>query len=205
MKESKIITLVLLGLGVLFSVMYFSTRGVDLPKNQAMPWQSYTNESGNTVVFGLTMRHSTLLDAMSLFGKELEVSLFEEKGKTPSLEVFFPSAKVGGIGAKIVLNLEISPSQVMALKMQIDETEVMPSGVKKTVFQHHTDKDMLGLKINVLTFAPKADLSRATILAHFGQPTKIEKIQAGLEHWYYKNKGLKIVMSDEYKEILEFH
>ncbi|MCH9745685.1 MAG: hypothetical protein K0U04_03025, partial [Proteobacteria bacterium] len=77
MRESRIIGYTLLGSILAFWLIFLLTRDAELPKNQAMPWQSYLNEKRQTVVFELTMEDSQLIDAARQFGTEVEASLFE--------------------------------------------------------------------------------------------------------------------------------
>ncbi|MBT3446695.1 MAG: hypothetical protein HN441_02160, partial [Candidatus Thioglobus sp.] len=105
MKERHIVGYTLLGAILAFVAIFLFTRDVEMPKNQAMPWQSYINENQQTVVFNLTMAESRLIDAARQFGTEINASLFESELEKPELEVYFSSTKVGGISARIILNL----------------------------------------------------------------------------------------------------
>ena len=205
MKESKLVLIILLITIVIYSVFYLSTRDVEIPDNQAMPWQSYVNDQGKTVVFDLTMDESTLAESMRLFGTEVEASLFEDKDQKKTLEIFFSNTKVGGISAKVILNLALNDQQFNYLSDNIKETEVMPSGNKKTIFNQAGESSMFGLTISALTFIPSADLSADTLLGLFKKPARVELVEPGVEYWYYPSKGLRIIVDAERKEILEFY
>ena len=205
MKERKIVLIALLAVLIVFSVLYFSTRNMEMPKNQAMPWQSFVNEQGNTSVFNLTIGQSDLTDAMRLFGSEVEASLFENEGKEPELEVFFSSTKVGGLSAKVILNLQLDSERIDILGNNIKESMVMPSGTQKTTFNLAAESAMFALKIKSLTFIPSADLSEDTVLDLFGKAGKVELVDEDLSYWYYPVKGLRIILSKEHGEILEFY
>ena len=205
MKESRLVLIILLITFVIYSVFYLSTRDVEIPDNQAMPWQSYVNDQGKTVVFDLTMDESTLAESMRLFGTEVEASLFEDKDQKQTLEIFFSNTKVGGISAKVILNLELNDQQFNYLSDNIKETEVMPSGNKKTIFNQAGESSMFGLTISALTFIPSADLSADTLLGLFKKPARVELVEPGVEYWYYPSKGLRIIVDAERKEILEFY
>lgn len=205
MKESRLVLIILLITFVIYSVFYLSTRDVEIPDNQAMPWQSYVNDQGKTVVFDLTMDESTLAESMRLFGTEVEASLFEDKDQKKTLEIFFSNTKVGGISAKVILNLELNDQQFNYLSDNIKETEVMPSGNKKTIFNQAGESSMFGLTISALTFIPSADLSADTLLGLFKKPARVELVEPGVEYWYYPSKGLRIIVDAERKEILEFY
>jgi hypothetical protein len=205
MKESRLVFIILLITFVIYSVFYLSTRDVEIPDNQAMPWQSYVNDQGKTVVFDLTMDESTLAESMRLFGTEVEASLFEDKDQKKTLEIFFSNTKVGGISAKVILNLALNDQQFNYLSDNIKETEVMPSGNKKTIFNQAGESSMFGLTISALTFIPSADLSADTLLGLFKKPARVELVEPGVEYWYYPSKGLRIIVDAERKEILEFY
>ncbi|MCS5592745.1 MAG: hypothetical protein NZ775_09505 [Gammaproteobacteria bacterium] len=209
MKESRIVLIILLITLVIYGVFYLSTRDVEIPDNQAMPWQSYVNDQGNTVVFDLTMGESTLADSMRLFGSEVEASLFEDKNQNQdqeqTLEVFFSSTKVGGISAKVILNLALNNQQFDYLSNNVKETEVMPTGNKKTIFNQAGESSMFGLRVSALTFIPSADLSPDTLLGSFKKPARVEPLELGVEYWYYPDKGLRIIVDAKGKEILEFY
>jgi hypothetical protein len=205
MKESRLVLIILLITFVIYSVFYLITRDVEIPDNQAMPWQSYVNDQGKTVVFDLTMDESTLAESMRLFGTEVEASLFEDRDQKQTLEIFFSNTKIGGISARVILNLALNNQQFDGLSNNIKETEMMPTGNKKTIFNQAGESSMFGLTISALTFIPSADLSADTLLGLFKKPARIELIEPGVEYWYYPSKGLRIIVDTERKEILEFY
>ena len=204
MKERHIVGYTLLGSILAFLLIFLLTRDVEMPENQAMPWQSYLNERGQTVVFELTMGRSQLIDAARQFGVEIEASLFEREQIEPELEVYFPSTKVGGIGANIIINLALNDANLEMLRKNIDQTMLMPSGVKKTTFTTTGEALMSYYQIKSLSFVPKTDLSKEVMLNLFGEPEQIESASPSVSYWHYPQKGLRIIVDDEHKEILEF-
>ncbi len=205
MKEGKLVLIILSIAVLIFTAFYLVTRDITLPDNQAMPWQSYVNDQGETVVFDLTMGKSTLADAMRLFGTEVEASLFEEDNNKKDLEVFFSSTKVGGISAKVILNLDLNNQQFAYLNNNIKETEALSIDTKKISFNQAGESSMFALTINSLTFIPRADLSADTLIGLFKKPARVDLVESGIEYWYYPSKGLRIIVDTENKEILEFY
>ena len=205
MKERHIVGYTLLAAFIAFAVMFLLTRDIQTPENQAMPWQSYINDQDQTVVFDLTMGQSKLLDAARLFGTEIEASLFENENVDPELEVYFSSTKVGGISAKIILNLALNNQNIDILRDNIDVSMMMPSGVKKTTFKSKAESLMSQFTIKSLTFIPRADLPENVVLDLFGKPDRVDLSNQGISYWHYPEKGLKIIMDDEQKDILEFY
>ncbi|MGY8895241.1 MAG: hypothetical protein ACKVIC_00850 [Gammaproteobacteria bacterium] len=204
MKERYIVAYTLLGSVLVFLLIFLLTRNIEMPKNQAMPWQSYINKQGKTVIFELTMEHSKLIDAARQFGVEIEASLFEQENTEPELEVYFPSTKVGGIGANIIVNLALNDQRIEILRENIDQSMLMPSGVKKTTFTTTGETFMSHYQIKSLSFVPKTNLSQEVMLNLFGKPDSIDLTYPGVSYWNYPQKGLRIIVDDEHKEILEF-
>ncbi len=205
MKESRIVVYTLLGAILAFLAIFLFTRDIEIPKNQAMPWQSYINSQQQTVVFSLTMGESRLIDAARQFGTEIKASLFEDEGVEPELEVYFSSTKVGGISARIILNLLLDDQAIEDLSRNIDVSMLMPSGVKNTTFTSAGEVSMSRLKIKSLTFIPGANLEEGVIENLFGKPDRVELAPEGISYWYYSEKGLRIIVDSEQKEILEFY
>jgi len=205
MKERHIIGYTVLSAILVFLAIFLFTRDMEMPKNQAMPWQSYINDKQQTVVFNLTMKKSHLIDAARQFGTEIEASLFENDSVKPELEVYFSSTKVGGISARIVLNLLVDDQIIERLLKNIDESMVMPSGVKKTTFTATGERLMSNLTIKSLSFVPSANLEEQVIENLFGKPDRIELATQGVTYWHYPQKGLRIIVDNEQKEILEFY
>ncbi|WP_190600137.1 hypothetical protein [Candidatus Vesicomyidisocius sp. SY067_SCS001] len=205
MIESKIISITLLLAVVIFTLFYLLTRNIQMPQNQSLPWQSFINSQGNTVVFNLTMGHSSLIDAIHLFGSEAEIAMFGSDSKEQELEVFFSNTKVGGINASVILNLIFDQKDTKYLNNNIKELRVMPSGVRKTTFNLMTKISMLDLKIKSLTFIPKVDLSKEMIINLFGEPSRVELVSQSVSYLYYLIKGVRIIIDNDNKEILEFY
>ncbi len=205
MKERYMVGYILLAALLVFAAIFLLTRDIQTPENQAMPWQSYVNDKGQTVVFELAMGQSKLLDAARLFGTEIEASLFEYEKTNSALEVYFPSTKVGGISARIILNLAVTEQNMQVLRDNIDEAMLMPSGVKKTTFKPSVESLMARFTIKSLSFIPRADLPEAVVVNLFGKPDKVTLSDQNVAYWYYPAKGLRIIMDDEQKDILEFY
>ena len=205
MKEGRIILIILVVATIIYGFFYLLTRDLEVPKNQSMPWQSYVNNKQKTVIFNLVIGQSKLSDAMSLFGREVEVSLFENDQQKQTLEAYYSKTKVGGLSATVILNLKIDPQQLEYFNLYIDETEKLPTGNQKTTYKPSVEAEMLDLVVDSLTFIPSADLEQATIKRLFGEPDNVQPHDEIIEYWYYDEKGLRIIVDQEGKEILEFY
>lgn len=205
MKESRIVLIILAVTFAAFAMISLINYQDDKAGDKTMPWQSYVDEQGATVAFGLTIGVSDLTDSMRRFGSEVEASLFEDEQKNTDLEVFFPKVRVGGIDGKLILNLELNEQVIQVLGQHIKDSAVMPSGVRKTTFEPVADAAMFNLRIHAITFVPRADLPKEIIVQRFGEPDSIQALAGEPEYWYYPHKGLRIIVDDEAQEMLEYY
>ena len=190
MKESKMILYSLFLAIFLFLAFLFLMPSPKIP-NIPTPWEA-TNINNQVNIFGLDLEKSTLKNAMQIFGSEAKVSLFKEKNKNNAVEVYFSSTKIGGLSVKIILTLITDEKDLQLLNANIKAHEVMPSGNEKVIFNDFANNKLLNNKIKNLSFIPRVSLSKADIIARFGEP-KIKQIDA----WIYPNYGLKIVRDDK--------
>ena len=108
-------------LGVIaLSVLVFII-GVFIPSGkvthkQSLPWQIEQTADGSSRVFGLVLGQSNLHEAEKSLRDVAEVSLFateQESGDTQHIvEAYFDKVKLGGLSARVVLEMEIPVSVV---------------------------------------------------------------------------------------------
>lgn len=189
-KESKIILLVFVVSGIAFWSMYFLIPKPHIP-NIPMPWEA-TKTNNIVQVFGLKMGHSTLKNAMQIFGTEAEVALFKGKNKDNTIEVYFKGTKIGGLSISAILALELDERDLIMLNQNIENHEVLPSGNEKVEFNYFALNQLIDKKIKNLSFIPRASLSEKVILQRFGEPQIKTKT-----NWIYPNQGLNIVRDGE--------
>lgn len=178
-----------------FLAVYFMLPQPKSP-NIPMPWQAH-KQHNVTQIFGLTLGESTLKNAMQIFGREAEVSLFKDKDKgnnntNKEVEVYFSSTKIGGMSIKVILSLEVTQDILITLNKNIKNHEIMPSGNEKVEFNDFAKNQLLNQKIKHLSFIPRTTLDDKDIIARFGEPNTQTK-----DAWYYPDQGLKIVRDGE--------
>lgn len=211
MKEKTIIGFTILASLITFALIFLFTKNIGLAEKHPMPWESSINAEQKTVVFNLVLEESKLIDGAKLFGADVEASLFEDPDGREQIEAYFSNTKVGGIGAKIILNLETNASIINQLSPYVDKKLRMPSGVIKTSYLPGADQLISQLTINALSFVPKADLDEVVIKKLFGEADRIEIEPSDasddeniVSHWYYPGKGLRIILGTKENEIFEF-
>jgi hypothetical protein len=199
MKEYKIILITLLLTLIISIISFVAFIGNDKQNlGVPMPWQSYV-QNNQVNVLNITLGTSQVKNLMQILGTEAEVSLFKDKKLgTRHLEVFFDSAKIGGLNTRIIASLEFNEEVLLFLDENVKDHEVMPSGNEKVEFNTFASNKLIDLIITDLTIAPKTNLSEDVIIMRFGEPIIKQD-----NYWLYPKKGLKILM-DEGLKILEY-
>ena len=191
MKELKIIGISLLTLVIVFLLFSITTLQKNNTPDIPMPWESVTINN-KVKIFNLTLGESTLKNAMQIFGSEANVSLFKEKDKNSSLEVYFKNTKIGGFSAKIILTLITNNKTLGLLNQNIKDYKSLPSGNEKVDFSNFANNMLLNNKIKNLSFIPRLTLTDDDIINRFGSPAiKQDNL------WSYPEKGLDIVKNGE--------
>jgi hypothetical protein len=72
-----------------------------------LPWNAKYNTNGQLEALGLTLNQSTLKDAMDLYGRDIEIKLFEMTDGTRTAEGYFNSMYIGSIHSALVIKLAI--------------------------------------------------------------------------------------------------
>ncbi len=92
-------------------------------------------------------------------------------------------------------------------KFQNDATkpEGMASGQWKYKLSEASVKVANSLLVHRLIYMPMINYEPEIVTARFGEPAeRLPSAQAGVEYWFYPQKGLAILMNNDGKEILYY-
>ncbi len=182
-----------------------ATPKTPMEKRTDLPWKITVHADGSSEVFGLTLGHSTLADAIRRVGEPPEITLFvsPEGGKT--VEAFFEEVKLGGIRAKMVVTASIGQQQIEEMYQRGLRISKSSSGNRK-VDLHPDDLALVKqTAIAGITYLPRHDLDAETVTRLFGTPARrIQEKEKPIVHWLYPEKGLDIALSSEEKDILQY-
>jgi len=174
-------------------------------KVEGLPWQISRRDDGAIEVFGLIPGESTLADAIATLGDDAELAIITARDETGELEMYYGHYRAGLISGKMILQADASDSQLAQWKREAVKVAYMPSGTaRKYLLDSDSLPQILQTAITGITFIPAINLDEAIILARFGQPERVLRVNAHLVHYLYRPMGLDIALSDGQKDVLQY-
>ncbi|QBZ82130.1 lytic murein transglycosylase [Hydrogenovibrio crunogenus] len=175
-------------------------------KDQLLPWNSHFNTHNQLEALGLIVNQSTPNDAKTIFGDDVEVKLFSHKDESSkTAEVYFPSVHIGTIRGAIALSLDVNTDKLEEIYSQGIQTTVTQTGNRQVTPNTENIEFLLQRPIKQVTLLPKKHLTERAVKMRFGAPQRIEKQSDGLDHWFYPEKGLELIMDPEGPEALQYY
>lgn len=204
-KSLPIFWLVLIGsiLGFLLILIFQPDRqAID---NSHLPWNATFDDAGKLHALGLTIHESTLADAMTLYGKDIEVKIFSDKDESnKSLEAYFPVMYIGSIKAALAVKLEVTQEELNAAYEMGKTITTNTSGIREIELYSSEIEKLLPKRITSLTLVPRNHLTERAISMRFGEPDRKEIQSDTLPHWFFDKRGLEMIIDQEGPEALQY-
>ena len=188
-----------------FSLILFIQPEREAIDQKHLPWNAHFDEQGNLHALGLTIHESTLADAMSLYGKDVEVKLFSNKDESnKSLEAYFPVIYIGSIKAALTLRLDASEEHLK--QVYSNGKKVTPTTTGELEVELYTSDiaSFFNTPISSLALIPRNNLTERAIDKRFGAPDRKEIQSDTLPHWFFDRLGLELILDDEGPEALQY-
>lgn len=195
--------LILLALILPFFLPTQPPAGLEDP-NRNLPWQIELDSQGNSTVFGLTLGRSTLADARQRLGNDLEIAIIAAPEEVGQLEAYYGQVTLGFILGRLILTLDATPEDVLAMRERALKAEHMESSTKKITLHPADLARAETLPIRAIGLIPNANLDEATLLQRFGVPAARIPMGETLTHFLYPHLGLDAVLDSKGKEILQY-
>jgi hypothetical protein len=180
-----------------------------IPSKQApapMPWDVTIMADGNSKVFGIHLGTTTYHQAQESFHEYGKTAIFTERDKASSVEAFFNSIHLGGLSAKVVLNLTVPELTINRMLSRAAEARLQPSGAHRYELNNIDNAELINATINAITYIPSIRLNPDMIRYRFSEPDFIEQDTniEGTEIWHYSTIALTIRINDKEKTILQY-
>jgi len=180
-----------------------------LPSKQSdapMPWQVTTMPDGNSQVFGIHLGTTTYRQAQEGFHEYGKTAIFTQEGEEPSVEAFFDSIHLGGLSAKVVLNLNVDSLQINDMKSRAMEARLQQSGAHRYELSNEDNASLINAQITAVSYIPSVKLNPKMMRYRFGEADSIEQdsINPATEIWHYHAIGLTVRMNENEKTIMEY-
>ena len=190
---------------VVFSLILLIQPERELVDQKHLPWNAHFDEQGKLHALGLTVHESTLADAMTLYGKDVEVKVFSDKDESnKSLEAYFPVIYIGSIKAALALRIDASEDQIN--QAYSNGKKVTPTTTGELEVELYTSDiaSFFNTPISSLALIPRKNLTERAIDKRFGVPDRKEVQSDKLPHWFFDHLGLELILDQEGPEALQY-
>jgi len=191
------LVLTVAGIGAL---MFIPSKQVAAP----MPWETTIMADGNIQIFDIHLGKTTFRQAQDIFKAYGKTAIFSQSEHEPTVEAYFESINLGGLSAKIVLNLSETEQQIQAMLERATEAKLQPSGARRYELNNLDHARLLDSPITAITYIPSVRLDEKMILNRFGQAEKIQQTaqRPNILIWHYPRIGLSVTFNSEEKTVL---
>ncbi len=180
-----------------------------LPSKQAaapMPWEVIIMPDGNSKVFGIHIGTTSYRQAQEKFRVYGKTALFVEEGSPSTVEAFFNSINLGGLSAKLVLNLDVTDFHIDEMMSRALDARLQPSGAHRYELSNEDNATLINAPVTAITYIPTVRLDSEMVRYRFGEANSIEQDNEHpeTEIWFYGDLKLSIRMTPGEKTILEY-
>ncbi|MDH5357170.1 MAG: lytic murein transglycosylase [Gammaproteobacteria bacterium] len=169
-----------------------------------MPWEITIMPDDSIKVFGVHLGSTTYRHTQELFRQFGKTAVFTQEGKASTVEAFFDSIHLGGLSAKVILNLKVSEQQLNDMLSHATEARLQPSGARRYQLSNADNAALINSPIIAITYIPSVRLDKDMVRHRFGTPDYIEhELESpDTEIWHYPTLGLSISLNDSEKTVL---
>lgn len=180
-----------------------------LPSKQIpapMPWEVTIMADGNSKVFDIHLGTTTYRVAQQQLRQYGKTAIFTQKGEEPSVEAFFQSINLGGLSAKLILNLAVDEDKITEMISHAMEARIQPSGARRYQLNNLSNTSLIKAPITAISYIPSIRLDEEKVRYRFGDPEVIEQDaeNPNTSIWHYPRLGLLIRLNENEKTILEY-
>lgn len=172
---------------------------------EQLPWKAHFDETGQLHALGLTLHKSSLRDAMTLYGKDVEVKIFSDKNENnKSFEAYFPIIYIGSIRAAMALKISLTPEELNQAYAKGKAITTTATGAREVSLYNTHIKEYFDHPLTSITLLPKKHLTEEAIAKRFGEPDKKEIQSDNLPHWFFYRYGLEMIIDAKGPEALQY-
>ncbi len=169
-----------------------------------LPWQIELLPDGSTRVFGLEPGNTTLGQAVSRLGDDMELAVMAAEGERGSLEVYYGHYRAGLLTAKLVLAAEMDDATLKSMRDNAADVELLKSGTRKYIVSPQDRDRAFAAVIRSIAFIPSTKLDDGMIVSRFGKPAEMITMDDQTRHYLYPDKGLDIILGEEGRDVLQY-
>ena len=169
-----------------------------------LPWQITISENGLSEVFGITIKQTTVRDALATLKAFPEIAAFEHKNGRRNLEAYISSISLSGLNAKVILEYAVSNEDLSRYIKDSVNKEGTPSGAFKYELNEEDVLQAMQLPVNSISYIPYAQFDDEIILQRFGIADETIEVNENTSILLYPDLGLSLTYNKEDKELLQY-
>jgi hypothetical protein len=171
-----------------------------------MPWEITIMPDGQISVFDIHLGTSNYRQAQEALHIHGQTSIFSQEGKATTVEAFFNSINMGGLSAKLVLNLDVDADVIEQMKLRATEARLQPSGAHRYQLSNQDNVTLINAPISAITYIPSVRLDKEMIMHRFGFTDLVMQDPENIntEVWQYPSLGLSIYLNESEKTIMQY-
>ena len=203
MKNRPLYWVIIITLVLFVGLMWISPGHKETDPSH-LPWNATYNQQGQLNALGLTLNQSTLKEVTELYGRDIEIKLFDMPDGERSAEAYLGSTYIGSIHTAMVIKLDIPKNELDAFYERGARTTVSQQGAREVQLNNEDTLAMFEYPIKEVSIVPRRNLTPEAIDKRFGEPTRVQTDENGVERWFFNDKGLELILIDGDKDILRY-
>jgi len=194
---------------IVISIALFAILMTLSPKEQSLntahlPWNASYDDQGRLHALGIILNESNLKDLIELYGRDIEVKLFQMPDGERSAEAYIHSAYIGSIHGSLVIKLAMTTEELNNYYDRGARTTVSKQGAREVQLNNEDTLALFNYPINEVTLVPRRRLTETAIEKRFGVPDRVVVEEDNMKSLYYINKGLELVLIENGNDILRY-
>src|SRR5690554_1997941 len=158
MKNRPLYWVIIITLVLFVGLMWISPEQKEM--NPAhLPWNATYNQQGQLTALGLTLNHSTLKDVTELYGRDIEIKLFDMPNGERSAEAYLGSTYIGSIHTAMVIKLDVGKNELDAFYERGARTTVSQQGAREVQLNNEDTLAMFNYPIKEISIVPRRNLT----------------------------------------------
>ncbi|UQB42383.1 hypothetical protein JX580_00255 [Thiomicrospira microaerophila] len=179
------------------------------PKDQGfnsahLPWNAAYDEQNRLQALGITLNESTLKDLIELYGRDIEVKLFQMPDGGRSAEAYIHSAYIGSIHGSLVIKLSMTDAELDRYYDRGARTTVSKQGAREVQLNNEDTLALFNYPIGEITLVPRRRLTDLAIEKRFGEPSRIVENEDLTKSLFFDQMGLELILIEKGNDILRY-
>lgn len=167
------------------------------------PWNVSITADGRVEVLGVTLGKTTVEEAARLFLADPEISVFERRDGSMSLEAYFGKVTMDGLTGEITALIQTNNDFVVRVRERPVKKEPAPSGDLRYTLGSGEFAEAFVKPVVALTYVPSVNLDDDMVAKRFGPPDRKIKT-GGAVHWLYPAKGVDVIVNAGGKDVIQY-